>query len=102
MSGKKGLSISIDSDLSVKEKGRKKNEIRKIPQQNKSKLPTKENMTIVNIFRKTLKRLVKTQFQQIKQQSCLRKQIKWNSSMSTFQYELLPLPDSVRKCLDEA
>ena len=29
MSGKKGLSISIDSDLSVKEKGREKNEIRK-------------------------------------------------------------------------
>ena len=29
MSGKKGLSVSIDSDLSVKEKGRKKDEIRK-------------------------------------------------------------------------
>ena len=29
MSGKKGLSVSIDFDLSVKEKGRKKDEIRK-------------------------------------------------------------------------
>ena len=25
-------------------------------------------------------------------------QMKWNSSMSTFQYELVPLPDSVKKC----
>ena len=25
-------------------------------------------------------------------------QMKWNSSMSTFQYELVPLPDNVRKC----
>ena len=31
-------------------------------------------------------------------QSPLSQQMKWNSSMSTFQYELVLLPDSVRKC----
>ena len=31
-------------------------------------------------------------------QSPVSQQMKWNSSMSTFQYELVLLPDSVRKC----
>ena len=36
------------------------------------KLSTKQKMTIANVFRKILHRLVKPQFQQIKQQSRLR------------------------------
>ena len=42
---------------------------------NKTKLSTKQKMIIANYFRKILEQLVKTQFQQNKQQSCLRKQI---------------------------
>ena len=118
-----------------------------MPQQNKKKLSTKQKMTIANVFRKLLHRLIKLQFEQIKPQSRLRnpridyspfshlqsltqripadqiehslfsvppqsipspmmiphlnpvsQQMKWNSSISTFQYELVPLPASVRKC----
>ena len=31
-------------------------------------------------------------------QSTVSQQMKWNSNMSTFQYELVPMPASVRKC----
>ena len=34
----------------------------------------------------------------IPHKSPVSQQMKWNSSMSTFQYELVPLPDNVRKC----
>ena len=52
-----------------KRKAWKKTKREKIAQQNEKKLPTKQKMTITNVLRKILQRLVKTQFQQIKQQS---------------------------------
>ena len=108
-----------------------------MPQQNEKKLPTKQKMTIANVFRKILQRLVKrsqidgliilhfhiyillrnlyqlTKYNNLFSvppqsipslmmplQSPVSQQIKWNSSMSPFQYELVPLPDSVTTCYE--
>ena len=76
MSGKKGLLAAIESNLSAKEKGMKKDEIRKnATTKRKKKVSKKQKMTITNVFRKILHQLVKPQFQQIKPQSRLRNQI---------------------------
>ena len=69
-----GLSVAIVSELSTNEKDMKKDKIKK-KCHNKTKLSTKQKMIIANYFRKILEQLVKTQFQQNKQQSCLRNQI---------------------------
>ena len=51
----------------------------KMPQKchkkSKKRLPTKQKTAITNIFRKILQVLVKIQFQQLRQESCLHKKI---------------------------
>ena len=60
MSGKNScLSAATESDLSAKQKGMKKDEITKMLQQNEENLTTIQKMTIVNIFKKMLQRLLK-------------------------------------------
>ena len=59
---KRGLSAAIESKFSAKEKGMKKDKIRKNATTKRKKVSNQQKITMANVFRKILQQLVKTNF----------------------------------------